>query len=86
MAKKRDELTFEKALEKLERTVSDMEEGEMALDDMLKKFEEGMELARFCGERLDRAEKKVEILVGKQGGGRKLEPFGGPAPDSADEE
>ena len=75
-------MTFEDGLAKLECIVAEMEEGKMGLDKMIKIFGEGMELAKFCSERLERAEKKVEILVRKQDGSKSTEPFKGLEPDS----
>ena len=54
---------FETALERLEEIVKKMEAGEMTLDESLKAFEEGMELSRFCMNKLDEAERKVEKLL-----------------------
>ncbi len=59
---------FEDALNKLEKIVSKLEEGEISLEESLKLFEEGIRLSRFCNQKLDEAEKRVEILVkGKDG-------------------
>ena len=69
------EQNFEKSIEKLEKIVEEMEQGEVNLDNMLKKFEEGMKLARFCARKLDQAEKKIEILVKKQDGTIETAPF-----------
>ncbi|MCK9273766.1 MAG: exodeoxyribonuclease VII small subunit [Syntrophales bacterium] len=57
------EKKFEKALEKLEAIVREMEAGELTLDESLKAFQEGIELSRFCMNKLDEAERKVEILL-----------------------
>ena len=57
------ELSFEEALEQLEEIVSKMESGELALDENMSKFEEGMKLAKFCTDKLGETEKKVEILL-----------------------
>ena len=57
------ELRFEEALAGLERIVRDLEGGDLPLDDALKLFEEGVRLSRFCGAKLDEAEKKIEILM-----------------------
>jgi len=65
-----DEMKFEDALKKLEKIVSDLESGDLALDDSLKKYEEGVKLAQFCSKKLESARKKVEILV-KSGSGKK---------------
>jgi len=64
MAKER----FEDALNKLEKIVSKLEEGDIPLEESLKLFEEGIRLSRFCNQKLDEAEKRVEILLkGKDG-------------------
>ncbi len=57
------EKKFEKALEKLEEIVKKMEEGNMSLEESLKAFEEGIKLSRFCADKLDEAERKVDILL-----------------------
>ena len=54
---------FEDALNKLEKIVSKLEEGDIPLEESLKLFEEGIRLSRFCNQKLDEAEKKVEILL-----------------------
>ena len=54
---------FEEALKKLEDILRKMEEGNMALDESLRAFEEGIRLSRLCAEKLDDAERKVEILL-----------------------
>lgn len=66
---------FEQALERLEYTVEKLEGGELPLEEALKLFEEGMKISRFCGERLDEAQRKVEILVKKSQEGYRSEPF-----------
>lgn len=56
---------FEDALEKLENIVRKMEAGDMTLDSALKSFEEGIKMIRFCSEKLDEAERRVELLLEK---------------------
>jgi exodeoxyribonuclease VII small subunit len=58
---------FEKALEKLEHIVSQLEAGNLTLEESLKLFEEGMTLSRHCRQKLDEAEKKVEKIVKELG-------------------
>ena len=60
-------LTFEDALDKLEAHVRTLEQGELTLDQSLSLFEEGMKLAKFCTEKLDEAERKIEVLLEKNG-------------------
>jgi exodeoxyribonuclease VII small subunit len=59
---------FEEALQKLETIVTQMEEGDLPLEETLKAFEEGVRLARFCASKLDEAERKVEKLMRDQAG------------------
>jgi exodeoxyribonuclease VII small subunit len=59
---------FEEALQKLEAIVTQMEEGDLPLEETLKAFEEGVRLARFCASKLDEAERKVEKLMRDQAG------------------
>ncbi|MBI3306308.1 MAG: exodeoxyribonuclease VII small subunit [Candidatus Omnitrophica bacterium] len=70
-----EEIKFEKAMEKLEKIVSELETGEIALEDALKKYEEGVKLSRICQEKLNQAEKKIEILTRTLDGSFKKEPF-----------
>jgi len=59
---------FEEALNKLEKIVSKLEDGDIPLEESLRLFEEGVRLSRFCNQKLDEAEKRVEILLrGKEG-------------------
>ncbi len=68
------EKTFEKALEELEAIVKKMEGGDLSLDDSLKAFEEGIRLSRFCTDRLEETERKIEILL-RDDDVLKTEPF-----------
>ena len=61
MAKK----TFEDALDKLEDITKDLESGELSLEESLKHFEDGIKLAEYCNQKLNDAQKKVEILLKK---------------------
>jgi len=69
------ELRFEEALAGLERIVRDLEGGDLPLDDALKLFEEGVRLSRFCGAKLDEAEKRIEILMKGADGEWRAAPF-----------
>lgn len=53
---------FEKALSELEEIAIRLEDGELGLDDSIKEFEKGIKLARICHEKLEEAERKIEIL------------------------
>ena len=64
---RRREPTFEEAQRELEQIVQRLESGEAPLDEALKLWERGEELYRFCKERLDTAEGKIEELAGRAG-------------------
>ena len=66
---------FEKALSRLEGIVSKLEEGDLDLEESLKLFEEGIRLSHFCSEKLDEAERKVEVLLRNREGILKSHPF-----------
>ena len=66
---------FEEALNKLEKIVSKLEKGDIPLEESLKLFEEGVRLSRFCNQKLDEAEKRVEILLKDKEGMIKPQPF-----------
>lgn len=57
------ELSFEKAMERLEAIVEEMESGKMLLEDLLVRYEEGMKLVKICQERLARADQKIETIT-----------------------
>jgi exodeoxyribonuclease VII small subunit len=76
------ELSFEGALERLEGIVDRLESGELALEDALAAFEEGVALSRRCAGELDAAEQRIEVLV-EQNGGLASEPFDAPEEDDA---
>lgn len=57
-------MDFEKKLNRLEEIVQKMEKGDIALEESLKLFEEGVKLSRECHKRLNDAEAKVKLLVG----------------------
>jgi exodeoxyribonuclease VII small subunit len=54
---------FESALEELEEVVEQLESGELSLEDSLTAFEKGVGLVRFCNQKLNEVEKKIEMLV-----------------------
>lgn len=56
-------MDFEKKLNRLEEIVTKMEQGELALEDSLKMFEEGVKLSRECHVQLNEAEQKVKVLL-----------------------
>ncbi|HPU74722.1 MAG TPA: exodeoxyribonuclease VII small subunit [Bacillota bacterium] len=63
-----DELTFEKALARLEQIVAQLDAGDLPLDEAIELFSEGSELGKFCSAILDQAEGRLEMLIeGKDG-------------------
>lgn len=74
-------ISFEQAMERLEKIVGQMESGELPLENMLASFEEGMKLARFLGDKLDEVQKKVSLLTADAQGNTVEKPF----PTDADE-
>nr|WP_086939012.1 exodeoxyribonuclease VII small subunit [Thaumasiovibrio occultus] len=62
-SKKPENMSFESALDELERIVAQLESGELPLDDALKQFERGIALARHGRQTLTNAEQKIEILT-----------------------
>jgi exodeoxyribonuclease VII small subunit len=71
---------FEKSLERLEAVVAEMEGGDLSLEDMIKRFEEGQKLIGYCSKQLDEVERKIEKLVKKDNGEVKAVPFESEAP------
>lgn len=64
--------TFEEQLEKLEKIVKDLENGDVALDDAINKWSEGMKLANNCNEILENANETITKALNSDG---KLEKF-----------
>jgi exodeoxyribonuclease VII small subunit len=71
MAKK----TFEQAMKQLEQIVQELESGDMPLETAIKKFEEGIQLSKFCTDKLDESEKRITILVQDAAGNISDMPF-----------
>jgi len=69
-----EKMSFEKALERLEAIVGEMEGGSLSLDKMISRFEEGQSLLKFCSQKLNEVERKIEVLV-KKGDKVSAEPF-----------
>jgi exodeoxyribonuclease VII small subunit len=64
MSKPSGELSFEKALAELEKIVARMESGELSLEQALATHKRGLELARFCQQKLEAAQQQVKVLEG----------------------
>ena len=59
--------SFEEKMDMLEEIVAELEKGELNLDDSVSKFEEGIKISKECNKILEEAEKKITILVEKDG-------------------
>ena len=78
--------TFESALEDLEQVVEQLESGELSLEDALAAFERGVGLVKYCNEKLNEVEKKIDLLVKDKEGKLQLKPFADlAAPDNDDD-
>ena len=62
------EINFEGAMDRLEKIVEQMESGKMPLEDLIVRYEEGMNLVKLCQERLANAEQKIEIIARNSAG------------------
>ena len=73
MATRRND--FEKAFHELETIVKRLESEELPLDESLQLFEEGIRLSRFCNQKLEEVEKKIELILADAKGQPRIEPF-----------
>jgi exodeoxyribonuclease VII small subunit len=69
------EIKFEEALKKLEKIVEELEQGDLSLDEALKKYQDGIELSRLCAARLENAKKKIDTLAKNKKGDFELKPL-----------
>ncbi|MBU9712199.1 exodeoxyribonuclease VII small subunit [Evansella tamaricis] len=72
MSEKMTELTFEKAMEKLEAVVGKLEEGDVPLEEAITMFQEGMKLSKYCHDRLQHVEKQMTQVLSEDG---EIKPF-----------
>jgi exodeoxyribonuclease VII small subunit len=79
------ELNFEKAMARLEAIVEEMESGKLPLEDLIVRYEEGMNLVKVCQERLTSAEQKIEIIARNNASKPAVENFE-PAAESSNDE
>ena len=80
MAKK----TFEQAMKQLEQIVQDLESEDLPLEKAIKKFEEGIQLSKFCSGKLDESEKRISILMKDAAGNISEIPFSDGQPELND--
>lgn len=69
------QLKFEDALQRLEKIVGVLEQGNIPLDEALKCYEEGIALTRYLASKIQTAEKKVEELIKDEQGNLILKPL-----------
>jgi exodeoxyribonuclease VII small subunit len=72
---KKAEISFETAMERLEKIVEEMESGKMLLEDLLIRYEEGMKLVKVCQDRLAHAEQKIHIITRDHAGKTSVKDF-----------
>ncbi|MDO5555565.1 MAG: exodeoxyribonuclease VII small subunit [Clostridia bacterium] len=63
MKEEKESLNFEETMHQLELIVQELENGDLNLDDSIKKFEQGMKLSKNASDYLEEAEKKITKLV-----------------------
>jgi exodeoxyribonuclease VII small subunit len=63
----KEKSTFEEELKKLQKIVEELSSGKITLGESLKKYEEGVKIAQFCSQTLADAQRKVELLMKKDG-------------------
>jgi exodeoxyribonuclease VII small subunit len=82
------EANFEEAMKRLEAIVEQMESGELPLEDLIVRYEEGMKLVKVCQERLSSAEQRIEIITRNSAGKpvvKKFEPAAAAQPETQGE-
>jgi exodeoxyribonuclease VII small subunit len=72
---KKAEISFETAMERLEKIVEEMESGKMLLEDLLVRYEEGMKLVKVCQDRLAHAEQKIQMITRDHAGKTSVKDF-----------
>ena len=65
--KKKDEISFEEKIKKLESIVSELESGEVNLDDVIDKYTEAMKLSKECSDKLNEVSDKVNKILNSNG-------------------
>ena len=67
MSAKKNYKNYETAIARLEEITGQLEEGEATLEESIKLYTEGLDIARFCSSQLEEAEKKIKIITEKNG-------------------
>lgn len=77
-------LSFEKAINELEKIVQELETGDLPLEKAFKRFEEGIKLSKLLSQKLEETEKKITILLQGAKGNRIEKSFGSDDPERAE--
>ncbi|KRF12091.1 exodeoxyribonuclease VII small subunit [Paenibacillus alginolyticus] len=75
MSTSETEVSFELAIEQLERIVAQLESGDVPLEKAIELYQEGVRLSHLCGVKLEQVEKKIEMLVEGETGTVSRKPF-----------
>jgi len=75
MSNQETEISFELAIEQLERIVAQLESGDVPLEKAIELYQEGVRLSHLCGVKLEQVEKKIEMLVEGETGAVNRKPF-----------
>jgi len=81
---KASEISFEKAVTRLDEVVEEMQSPELPLEQLIERYEEGMKLLAACGEKLAVAEQKIELLTRQKSGTFTPSPGGVQTPSGGD--
>jgi exodeoxyribonuclease VII small subunit len=73
MAEKKQK--FEDAMSELQKVTSEMESGDLSLEEMIQHFEKGQKLIKTCSAKLNEIQKKIEIITKKSDGNIAVEEF-----------
>ncbi|GAB4340286.1 MAG: exodeoxyribonuclease VII small subunit [Calditrichia bacterium] len=77
-------MSFESAMARLEEIAALLERGEISLEESIKVYEEGTQLLEFCENKLDEAEKKIQLLIRKPDGNFETKDLDATASQTAD--
>ena len=67
IGKMKKEESFENKMQELEKIVSELEKGDLSLEDSLKKFESGIKISKDCSKLLEEAEQRITIILENDG-------------------
>ncbi|NBI27616.1 exodeoxyribonuclease VII small subunit [Chengkuizengella marina] len=68
-------ITFEEAMENLEKVVSELESEDVPLEKAIDLFQEGVKLSGYCSQKLDQVEQKIEMLISEDGQKKAFHPL-----------